>query len=161
MVEHYDLNRHVAFYGALPAREAFALGRIVVTPSRAESLPYVVMEAIAAGQDHRSPPMSAGWAKSSVPSATALFRATVRKALAAAMLATLRQDQAEAAAARQPLRQYVADHFNVRVMVDSGLRAYALALARLENASRPGRRGAMTDFAGDLDCAQAVRTRAP
>ena len=31
-----------------PAREAFSLGRILVVPSRAESLPYVVLEAAAA-----------------------------------------------------------------------------------------------------------------
>ena len=34
MVETFGLNRAVAFFGAMPAREAFALGRIVVAPSR-------------------------------------------------------------------------------------------------------------------------------
>ena len=34
---------------AMPARQAIALGRIMVVPSRAESLPYVVLEAAAAG----------------------------------------------------------------------------------------------------------------
>ena len=33
----------------MPARQAFALARIVVVPSRAESLPYLVLEAAAAG----------------------------------------------------------------------------------------------------------------
>ena len=33
----------------MPARRAFALARTVVLPSRAESLPYVVLEAAAAG----------------------------------------------------------------------------------------------------------------
>ena len=33
----------------MPARQAFALGRVLVVPSRAESLPYVVLEAAAAG----------------------------------------------------------------------------------------------------------------
>ena len=33
----------------MPAREAFASARIIVVPSRAESMPYVVLEAIAAG----------------------------------------------------------------------------------------------------------------
>ena len=37
------------FHGPMPAREAFALGRVLVVPSRAESLPYVVLEAAAAG----------------------------------------------------------------------------------------------------------------
>jgi glycosyltransferase involved in cell wall biosynthesis len=38
----------VAFVGHRPARAAFALGRTLVIPSRAESLPYVVLEAAAA-----------------------------------------------------------------------------------------------------------------
>ena len=38
-----------SFRPAMPAREAQALGRIMVIPSRAESLPYVVLEAAAAG----------------------------------------------------------------------------------------------------------------
>ena len=33
----------------MPAREAFALGRALVVPSRAESFPYIVLEAAAAG----------------------------------------------------------------------------------------------------------------
>ena len=37
------------FIGSTPARAAFALGRRLVVPSRAESLPYIVLEAAAAG----------------------------------------------------------------------------------------------------------------
>ena len=39
----------VRFVGAKPARWGFALGRLLVVPSRAESLPYIVLEAAAAG----------------------------------------------------------------------------------------------------------------
>ncbi len=42
-------KHRVAFMPPMPAREAFALARTVVLPSRAESLPYVVLEAAAAG----------------------------------------------------------------------------------------------------------------
>lgn len=42
------LGGQVTFAGPLPAREAFALGRVLVIPSRAESLPYVALEAAAA-----------------------------------------------------------------------------------------------------------------
>jgi glycosyltransferase involved in cell wall biosynthesis len=42
------LSHLVAFRPPMPAREAFALARIVVLPSRAESLPYLVLEAAAA-----------------------------------------------------------------------------------------------------------------
>ena len=43
------LDDVVSFRDAMPAREAFALGRVLVVPSRAESFPYIVLEAAAAG----------------------------------------------------------------------------------------------------------------
>jgi glycosyltransferase involved in cell wall biosynthesis len=44
------VKRHrIAFRPPMPAREAFALARTVVLPSRAESMPYIVLEAAAAG----------------------------------------------------------------------------------------------------------------
>ena len=39
----------VRFLGHTPARQAFAHGRLLVVPSRADSLPYVVIEAGGAG----------------------------------------------------------------------------------------------------------------
>lgn len=39
----------VTFAGAMPATSAFPLGRLLVVPSRAESFPYIVLEAAAAG----------------------------------------------------------------------------------------------------------------
>ncbi len=45
----HGLGGCVRFVGAKPARAAFALGRLLVVPSRAESLPYIVLEAAAAG----------------------------------------------------------------------------------------------------------------
>ena len=38
----------VSFHPAMPARQAFAKARRIVVPSRAESMPYIVIEAIAA-----------------------------------------------------------------------------------------------------------------
>jgi glycosyltransferase involved in cell wall biosynthesis len=38
----------VVFRPAMPARAAFALGRVMVVPSRAEAMPYIVLEALAA-----------------------------------------------------------------------------------------------------------------
>lgn len=43
------LDGRVAFTGPTRAREAFARGHVLLMPSRAESLPYIVLEAIAAG----------------------------------------------------------------------------------------------------------------
>lgn len=40
----------IEFLGPMPARQAFALGRSVVVPSYHESLPYIVLEAAAAGK---------------------------------------------------------------------------------------------------------------
>lgn len=46
--EALGLGGHVVFSGARPARELFAAGRCLVVPSRAESLPYIVLEGGAA-----------------------------------------------------------------------------------------------------------------
>lgn len=43
------LADRVQFHDPLPARQAFALARTIVVPSRAEAMPYIVLEALAAG----------------------------------------------------------------------------------------------------------------
>jgi len=43
-----NLNENVTFYGRLPARQAFSMGQALIVPSRAESFPYIVLEAGAA-----------------------------------------------------------------------------------------------------------------
>jgi len=48
LVAELGLADSVRFMGPMPAREAFTLARAVVIPSRAESLPYIVLETIAA-----------------------------------------------------------------------------------------------------------------
>lgn len=50
MAQGLGLADQVRFTGAMPARQAFGLGRVMVMPSRAESLPYVILEAVAAGK---------------------------------------------------------------------------------------------------------------
>lgn len=50
LAQTLGLGERVTFPGALPAPEAFPLGRCLVVPSRAESFPYVVLEAGAAGK---------------------------------------------------------------------------------------------------------------
>ena len=47
-IKSLDLEEAVTTHPAMPAREAFAKANIVVVPSRAESLPYLVLEAMAA-----------------------------------------------------------------------------------------------------------------
>ena len=46
--QRLGLGAQVSFPGAMPAAKAFALGRCLAVPSRAESFPYVVLEAGAA-----------------------------------------------------------------------------------------------------------------
>ena len=48
MVESYGLEQHVRFHGALPARSAFRMAKCVVVPSRAEAMPYIILETVAA-----------------------------------------------------------------------------------------------------------------
>jgi glycosyltransferase involved in cell wall biosynthesis len=48
VVRELGLGGTIEFRTPMPAREAFRLARTVVVPSRAESMPYVVLEAIAA-----------------------------------------------------------------------------------------------------------------
>jgi len=48
--EKLGLRERVRFMPSMPARRAFALADTVVTPSRAEAMPYIVLEALAAGK---------------------------------------------------------------------------------------------------------------
>jgi glycosyltransferase involved in cell wall biosynthesis len=48
MVEQKGLGRRIGFRPAMPIAQAFALSDIVVVPSRAEAMPYIVLEALAA-----------------------------------------------------------------------------------------------------------------
>ncbi|TPI43980.1 glycosyltransferase family 4 protein [Mesorhizobium sp. B3-1-6] len=47
--ERLGLESHVRFLPPMPARDAFALADLIVVPSRAEAMPYIVLEALAAG----------------------------------------------------------------------------------------------------------------
>ena len=43
-----NVEKYVTFHDAMPARQAFAMAKTIVVPSRAESMPYIVLEAVAA-----------------------------------------------------------------------------------------------------------------
>ena len=47
--EQLGLSQQITFRPAMPARRAFAMAHLLVVPSLAESLPYVVLEAASAG----------------------------------------------------------------------------------------------------------------
>ena len=115
-----DLASHVHLYPPRPAREAFRTGRVLVVPSRAESLPYIVLEAAAA-----SIPLVAtnvgGIPEIFGPDTTALVPPGDAATLAAAMLAAF----AGGAAARTArLHARVAAEFTVGTMTEQILDAY-------------------------------------
>ena len=49
-VERLGLSARVRFLKPMPARQAFVLAATIVVPSRAEAMPYIVLEALAAGK---------------------------------------------------------------------------------------------------------------
>ena len=114
--------------GAMPAREAFARGRLLVVPSRAESLPYVVLEAAAAGLPQIATAVG-GLAEIFGPDAGLLVPSGDPAALAAAITNRL-DEPAEANAAAIRLRERVRQDFSVAAMTDGVLAAYAEALAQ-------------------------------
>lgn len=50
MITERGLGRRITMMPAMQARKAFALANTVVVPSRAEAMPYIVLEALAAGK---------------------------------------------------------------------------------------------------------------
>ena len=88
----------------MPAREAFALGRILVAPSRAESLPYIVLEALAAQKPIVTTKVG-GVPEIFGPYADRLIASDDPAALACAILRTLDEDAETSARIRtRPLR---------------------------------------------------------
>ncbi|RWD32636.1 glycosyltransferase family 4 protein [Mesorhizobium sp.] len=49
-VKRLGLEGHMRFLPPMPARKAFALAELVIVPSRAEAMPYIVLETLAAGK---------------------------------------------------------------------------------------------------------------
>lgn len=50
LAQDLGVSEQIRVLPGMAAREAFALGRIMVVPSRAEAFPYIVLEALAAGK---------------------------------------------------------------------------------------------------------------
>lgn len=123
MAASRGLGDRVTFPGAMPAARAFPLGRCLVVPSRAESLPYVVLEAAAA-----SLPLIAtnvgGIPEIVAGTDTALVTPDDAPALAHAMRAVLADPKAAARRADR-LRDAVAGTFSVAAMTAAVLAFYA------------------------------------
>ncbi|HEX2840420.1 glycosyltransferase [Hyphomicrobium sp.] len=121
------LDLHVTFPGAMPALDAFPLGHCLVVPSRAESFPYVVLEAGAAGKPLIATNVG-GIPEIVAGTQTGLIPAGSVEALARAMEGVLADpDGAQARAAE--LRAAVQNKFTVAAMTDGVLDFYRTALA--------------------------------
>ncbi|PPQ34666.1 glycosyltransferase family 1 protein [Rhodoblastus acidophilus] len=128
LVQRFNLNRYVSFYGVLPVREAFPLGRIVVAPSRAESLPYLVLEALAAEKPLIATDVG-GVGEIFGPHRDRLIPRDRADLLAEAMLRALARAPEAAQAESLALKTWVAKHFSVDAMVGEVLAGYREALA--------------------------------
>ena len=117
------LGEAVRFVGAKPAREAFTMGRCMVVPSRKESLPYVVLEAAAAGLPLIATNVG-GISEIVDGSDTSLIMSEDVAGLTAAINDVLAEPKSAAARADR-LREVVAHRFTVEAMTDGICAFYA------------------------------------
>jgi glycosyltransferase involved in cell wall biosynthesis len=126
-IQKLGLTEAVRFLGHVKARYGFSKGKLLVVPSRGDSMPYVVIEAAAAGI-----PMVAanvGGIPEIFGSRTdALFAPNIVGALADAIETAL-EDPAAAQAQAKSLRERIFLHFSQKAMVDGVLAGYRDALA--------------------------------
>ncbi len=127
-VERLDLGEAVRFIGHVKARFGFSKGSLLVVPSRGDSMPYVVIEAAAAGI-----PMIAanvgGIPEIFGPHGDALFAPSNSAAMAAAIEAALK-DPAAAKERAKSLRERIFMHFSQNAMVEGVLAGYREAFAK-------------------------------
>jgi glycosyltransferase involved in cell wall biosynthesis len=127
-VSRLNLGEAVRFLGHVKARYGFSKGSLLVVPSRGDSMPYVVIEAAAAGI-----PMVAanvgGIPEIFGPDHTdALFAPNIVGAMADAIEGAL--DDMEGAQARaKSLRERIFLHFSQKAMVEGVLAGYRDAFA--------------------------------
>jgi glycosyltransferase involved in cell wall biosynthesis len=124
-VEAHGLAQDVHFRPAMPARQAFSLGRMIIVPSRSESLPYIVLEAAGAGLPVMATRVG-GIPEIFGPDSGRLIPRENAPALAATIARAL-DDPREMRQFAQALRQRVRESFSVQLMVDDVLAAYRQA----------------------------------
>ena len=116
------------FHDPMRARDAFATARAVTVPSRAESMPYVVLEAIAAGMPIVTTNVG-GIPEIFGPQADELVPAGDADALAGAIKTLLASPEAGRQAALQR-RDRIAENFSVRTMEHDVTATYVEVLAQ-------------------------------
>jgi glycosyltransferase involved in cell wall biosynthesis len=115
------------FIGFCPARKAFAMGRMLAIPSRAESLPYVVLEAAAASLPIIATDVG-GVPEIFGPQATQLVPPDDVTALIGAITHAI-DNPDELRSSAETLKRRVRSEFSVRTMVECNLAAYREAIA--------------------------------
>jgi glycosyltransferase involved in cell wall biosynthesis len=126
-IRKLGLAEAVRFIGHVKARYGFSKGKLLVVPSRGDSMPYVVIEAAAAGI-----PMVAanvgGIPEIFGPHTEALFAPNIVGATADAIETAL-EDLAAAQARAKSLRERIFLHFSQKAMVEGVLAGYRDAFA--------------------------------
>jgi len=126
-VQRLGLGEAVRFIGHVKARYGFSKGSLLVVPSRGDSMPYVVIEAAAAGI-----PMIAanvgGIPEIFGPHVDALFAPNIAAAMADAIEIALEDSAATQERARL-LRERIFLHFSQKAMVEGVLAGYRDAFA--------------------------------
>ncbi len=126
-IQRLNLGDAVRFIGHVKARYGFSKGRLLVVPSRGDSMPYVVIEAAAAGI-----PMVAanvGGIPEIFGSHTdALFAPNIVGAMADAIETAL-DDPAAATEQAKSLRERIFLHFSQKAMVEGVMAGYREAFA--------------------------------
>ncbi|MDO9560451.1 MAG: glycosyltransferase family 4 protein [Bradyrhizobium sp.] len=126
-IQRLGLGEAVRFIGHVKARYGFSKGRLLVVPSRGDSMPYVVIEAAAAGI-----PMVAanvgGIPEIFAEHSDALFAPNIVGAMADAIEIALEDPEAALARARS-LRERIFLHFSQKAMVEGVLAGYRDAFA--------------------------------
>ncbi|GJE15386.1 glycosyltransferase family 4 protein [Methylobacterium marchantiae] len=117
----------VAFEPPQPIRSALAKGRIMVVPSLAESLPYVVLEAAAAQQPLVSTDVG-GIPEIFGAASVDLVRAGDPSALKGAIARVLDEDPVQGIARSRALSECVQSRFSMKRMGSDVLSGYAAAL---------------------------------
>jgi glycosyltransferase involved in cell wall biosynthesis len=126
-VERLGLSQAVRFIGHVKARYGFSKGRLLVVPSRGDSMPYVVIEAGAAG----IPMVAANIG--GIPEIfgtynDALFAPGIVSAIADAIEIAMGNQEAALARAKA-LRERIFMHFSQKAMVEGVLAGYRDAFA--------------------------------
>ncbi|CAN5326541.1 glycosyltransferase family 4 protein [soil metagenome] len=125
-INRLNLESSVRFLGFVPPRFAFTKGKVLVVPSRGDSMPYVVIEAAAAGLPIVA--ASIGGIPEILGQHTeGLFAASSIGAMADAIETALGDLDASRDRARS-LRERVFAHFSQNAMVEGILAAYRDAL---------------------------------